>query len=76
MSLILHPSLVEPLTERELEILQLIAQGYSNAEIAHRLVLTIGTVKLHAHHIYGKLAVTNRTQAVAKARELGLLPAA
>lgn len=76
MSLILQPSLVESLTERELEILQLIAQGYSNAEIAHRLVLTIGTVKLHAHHIYGKLAVTNRTQAVAKARELGLLPAA
>lgn len=75
-SLILQPSLIEPLTERELEILQLIAQGHSNAEIAHRLVLTIGTVKLHAHHIYGKLVVTNRTQAVAKARELGLLPAA
>lgn len=72
----LQPSLVEPLTERELEILHLIAQGYSNAEIAHQLVLTTGTVKLHAHHIYGKLAVTNRTQAVAKARELGLLPAA
>jgi LuxR family transcriptional regulator, maltose regulon positive regulatory protein len=66
-------NLIEPLTDRELAILQLIIEGLSNAEIARKLFLTVGTVKLHAHHIYGKLGVSNRTQAVVKARALGLL---
>ncbi|MBN1658953.1 MAG: helix-turn-helix transcriptional regulator, partial [Anaerolineae bacterium] len=64
--------LVEPLTAREREILALIAEGLSNKEIAQKLVLTTGTVKAHAHSIYGKLGVSGRTQAVARARELGL----
>jgi LuxR family maltose regulon positive regulatory protein len=72
-SFILHPSLVEPLTERELEILQLIAHGLSNGEIAEKLFLTLGTVKVHTRNIYGKLGVSSRTQAVAQARSLGLL---
>jgi ATP/maltotriose-dependent transcriptional regulator MalT len=67
-----HP-LVEPLTARELEILRLIAAGLSNPEIAAALILTVGTVKAHTHHIYGKLNATNRVQAVARARESGLL---
>jgi LuxR family maltose regulon positive regulatory protein len=65
--------LVEPLSERELEVLRLIADGFSNAEIAGRLVIAQGTVKRHINNIYGKLGVQSRTQAVAKARELGLL---
>jgi ATP/maltotriose-dependent transcriptional regulator MalT len=65
--------LVEPLSEREFEVLDLIAAGYSNAEIARQLYIAIGTVKRHINHIYGKLAVSSRTQAVARARELGLL---
>ena len=65
--------LIEPLTERELEVLQLIAEGLSNKEIAHQLVLSLPTVKWHTSNIYGKLAVSNRTQAVAKARALGIL---
>jgi LuxR family maltose regulon positive regulatory protein len=65
--------LVEPLSERELEVLQLIAEGLTNQEIASRLFLSLHTVKVHAHNIYGKLDVGNRTQAVAKARALGIL---
>ncbi|MBE7474773.1 MAG: hypothetical protein DPW09_30455 [Anaerolineae bacterium] len=72
-SLILHPSLVEPLSERELELLGLITAGLSNSEIAEKLVVTVGTVKWHLNNIYGKLGVRSRTQAVARARELGLL---
>jgi LuxR family maltose regulon positive regulatory protein len=68
--------MVEPLTARELEVLHLVAQGLSNQEVAGRLFLSLTTVKWHTHNIYGKLAVKNRTQAVAKARALGLLPAA
>lgn len=64
---------VEPLSERELEILQLIAQGFSNRDIANQLVITIGTTKWHVHNILSKLAVKRRTQAVAKARELNWL---
>ncbi|HXV44690.1 MAG TPA: response regulator transcription factor, partial [Anaerolineae bacterium] len=67
-----HP-LVEPLTSRELEILQLIAAGLSNPEIAAALIITTGTVKAHTHRIYGKLNAANRVQAIARARELGLL---
>jgi LuxR family maltose regulon positive regulatory protein len=68
------PALIEPLSERELEVLGLIAEGLTNQEIATRLFLTLNTVKAHAHNIYGKLTVNNRTHAVARARELGLLP--
>jgi LuxR family maltose regulon positive regulatory protein len=67
--------LFEPLSERELEVLQLIASGLSNREIAQRLVLSLPTVKWHSSNIYGKLGVRNRTAAVAKARELEILPA-
>ena len=65
--------LVEPLTERELEVLHLIAAGASNEEIAERLVIAIGTVKRHVSNIFGKLTVSNRTQAVARAQGIGLL---
>jgi len=63
----------EPLSERELEVLTLIADGLANSEIAARLYITVGTVKRHINHIYGKLGVGSRTQAVARARELRLL---
>jgi DNA-binding NarL/FixJ family response regulator len=65
--------LVEPLSERELEILALIARGASNREIADRLFIAEGTVKNHVTHILAKLGVRDRTQAALKARELGLL---
>ncbi len=65
--------LVEPLSERELEVLGLVVQGLPNREIADRLFITVGTVKTHVHNIYGKLGVRGRTQAAARARELGLL---
>jgi LuxR family maltose regulon positive regulatory protein len=61
------------LSERELEVLQLIAEGLTNQEVASRLVLTLNTVKAHTRNIYGKLGVNRRTQAVATARSLGLL---
>ncbi len=63
----------EPLSERELEVLNLVAKGYSNRQIAEALYVTIGTVKKHLNNIFSKLQVKNRTQAVAKARELNLL---
>lgn len=75
----IHPSsftpqpLVEPLSERELEVLQLVAQGFSNREIGERLFLALPTVKGHNRNIYSKLNVTRRTEAVARARELGIL---
>jgi len=65
--------LVEPLSERELEILSLIARGASNKEIASQLYIAEGTVKNHVTHILGKLEVRDRTQAALKARELGLI---
>jgi len=66
-------TLLEPLSEREVEVLQLVGAGLSNREIAEELILTVGTVKWHLHNIYGKLQVHNRTQAVARARELAIL---
>jgi len=69
----LPPILIEPLSERELEVLGLIAQGLTNREIAARLFLTLNTVKVHTRNIYGKLDVHSRTEAVACARNLGLL---
>jgi LuxR family maltose regulon positive regulatory protein len=68
------PGLIEPLTERELEVLRLLAAGRRNRDIAQDLVVTQETVKKHLSHIFDKLGATNRTQAVARARELGLLP--
>lgn len=65
--------LLEPLSERELEILQLVAAGLSNQKIGDHLFLTTGTIKWHISNIYGKLNVRKRTQAVARARDLRLL---
>jgi LuxR family maltose regulon positive regulatory protein len=66
-------SLIEPLSQRELEVLQLIAQGLSNREISERLFLALDTIKGHNRRIYDKLQVQSRTEAIARARELGLL---
>jgi LuxR family maltose regulon positive regulatory protein len=68
-----EPDLIEPLTARELEVLQLVCEGYSNREIAEALVITISTVKKHTGNIYGKLGVTNRAQAIVETHRLGLL---
>ncbi len=78
-----HPSELAPswqvdrsyefLSERELEVLRLVARGYSNRQIAEALFVTLGTVKKHLNNIFSKLQVQNRTQAVARARELKLL---
>ncbi|RPI30630.1 MAG: helix-turn-helix transcriptional regulator, partial [Chloroflexota bacterium] len=65
--------LIEPLSERELEVLRLVAQGLTNDEISQRLVLALSTVKGHNLRIFGKLQARNRSEAVARARELGLL---
>jgi LuxR family maltose regulon positive regulatory protein len=67
------PDMVEPLSERELEVLRLVAQGLTNNEISQRLVLALSTIKGHNLRIFGKLQVQNRTEAVRRARELGLL---
>jgi LuxR family maltose regulon positive regulatory protein len=64
--------LPEPLTPRELEVLALICDGLSNREIAERLTVTLNTVKKHSSHIYSKLGVTSRAQAIVRAGELGL----
>jgi LuxR family maltose regulon positive regulatory protein len=68
------PDLAEPLTERELEVLGLLAEGKSNQRIAHDLVVALDTVKKHVTHILGKLGAANRTEAVVRARQLGLIP--
>ena len=66
--------LVESLSERELEVLQFMAMGLTNEEIAQQLVVARGTIKAHAASIYRKLEVANRTEAVTRARQLGILP--
>jgi LuxR family maltose regulon positive regulatory protein len=66
--------LIEPLSERELEVLHYLAAGLTNQEIADRLYLSLNTIKVHTRNIYGKLGVNHRTQAVARAQELGILP--
>jgi len=68
------PGLAEPLTDRELEVLRLLAAGRSNQRIAHELVVALDTVKKHVTHVLGKLGAANRTEAVARARQLDLIP--
>ena len=65
---------IEPLSDLELEVLQLIAEGLTNQEIAAQLFLALNTVKAHTRNIYSKLGVNSRIQAVARARDLGVLP--
>ena len=65
--------LIEPLTAREIEVLRLLASDFSNLEIARKLVLTTGTVKTHLHHIYAKLEVRTRAQAIKRAIAMNLL---
>jgi ATP/maltotriose-dependent transcriptional regulator MalT len=66
-------ALIEPLNQRELEMLQFIADGLSNHEIAERSVISLSTVKWHINNLFGKLSVRSRTQALVRAKELGLL---
>ncbi len=68
-----HAPLPEPLTEREHEIVRLLAVGLTNAEIASQLYISVETVKKHAGNIYAKLGVRNRTEAVSRARAFDLL---
>lgn len=72
-----HPAirqpLLDPLSARELEVLHLLAQGASNQEIAEELVVTLDTVKRHVSNILSKLGANNRTQAITRARSLGML---
>jgi LuxR family maltose regulon positive regulatory protein len=68
------PGIVDPLTSRELEVLGLLAAGRSNQAIAGQLVVTLDTVKKHVSHVLDKLGATNRTEAVARARQLNLIP--
>lgn len=65
--------LVEHLTEREQEVLQLLALGLSNKEMAQRMVVSEGTIKTHVHNLIGKLGAQSRSQVLARAKELGLL---
>jgi len=68
------PGIIDPLTGRELQVLAMLAAGTPNRAIAGELFVTIFTVKKHVSHILGKLGAANRTEAVARARELGLIP--
>ena len=66
-------SIVESLSKREIDVLRLLAVGYSNLQIAQALVITESTVKMHLKHLYGKLDVHNRLQAVVQAQSLRLI---
>ncbi|HEY3034398.1 MAG TPA: LuxR C-terminal-related transcriptional regulator, partial [Streptosporangiaceae bacterium] len=68
------PGLAEQLTARELEILAFLAEGAPNPRIAEELVVTVDTVKKHVSHVLGKLGAANRTEAVTRAHQLGLIP--
>jgi len=68
------PGLADPLTGRELQVLAMLAAGTPNRAIAGELFVTLATVKKHVSHILGKLGAANRTEAVARARDLGLIP--
>jgi LuxR family maltose regulon positive regulatory protein len=70
---LLAARLPEPLSERELEVLRLLASGKSNRRIASELFVSVGTVKTHTNNLYRKLGARSRTQAVARARELDLI---
>ena len=67
------PDLIEPITAREMQVLELLAAGSPNQRIAENLVVTLDTVKKHVTHVLGKLGAANRTEAVARARQLGLI---
>lgn len=68
-------SVPDPLTPREVEILRLVAQGQTNRQIAERLIVAVGTIKIHVEHILGKMGATDRTQAAVRAVELGIVHA-
>ena len=68
-----NQNLIEPLSERELEVLRLVVAGASNQTIADELVITVGTVKNHMTNILGKLSVRNRWEAIRQAEKLGLV---
>ena len=70
---VIKQPLIEPLSERELEVVSLLANGLSNQDIAEKLFVSVGTVKAHTSNIYRKLEVSSRTQAIARAKDLGLL---
>ena len=70
---IMIPGLAEPLTAREMQVLRLLAAGAPNRRIADDLVVTLDTVKKHVTHVLGKLGAANRTEAVTRARQLGLI---
>ncbi len=67
------PVLIDPLTDRELEVLCLMAEGLTYQDVAERLIISLNTVRYHVKAIYGKLNVNNRTQAIEHARQLGIL---
>src|SRR5205085_10627290 len=68
-------SIPDPLTPREVEILRLVAQGQTNRQIAERLIVAVGTIKIHVEHILGKLGAADRTNAAVRAVELGIVHA-
>jgi LuxR family maltose regulon positive regulatory protein len=68
-----HALALERLSRREIDVLRLLVAGYSNQEIAHRLAIAESTVKMHLKHLYGKLDVHNRVQAVVQAQSLRLV---
>jgi LuxR family maltose regulon positive regulatory protein len=65
--------LIEPLSPRELEVLELVAQGKTNQEVGEELFISLSTVKKHLNNLFGKLTARNRTEALRRARDLGLL---